>query len=179
MRIALALAALFLVGACSTDGTTAAGKVDYKTAKTLPPLDIPPDLSAPSRDGGYALPEGAKTATTLSGYQAGRTMQATPGTGSVLPVAQGMRVERDGRHRVRREAGDLLLEQGGEDQQRVRLQPGEGRRFVGGAPDGRRQRGGGHAGQRLAQELVLQPFEFVFLRPRKGCGRFGHQRELP
>jgi outer membrane protein assembly factor BamC len=99
LRIALALAALFLVGACSTDGTSSAGKVDYKTAKALPPLDIPPDLSAPSREGGYALPEGAKTATTLSGYQAGRTMQATPGAGSVLPVAQGMRVERDGRHR--------------------------------------------------------------------------------
>jgi outer membrane protein assembly factor BamC len=99
LRIALALAALFLAGACSTDGTTSAGKVDYKTAKTLPPLDIPPDLSTPSRDGGYALPEGARSATTLSGYQAGRTMQATPGTGSVLPAAEGMRVERDGRHR--------------------------------------------------------------------------------
>jgi outer membrane protein assembly factor BamC len=99
LRIALALAALFLVGACSTDGTTAAGKVDYKTAKTLPSLDIPPDLSAPARDGRYALPEGAKSATTLSGYEAGRTMQATPGTSSVLPAAQGMRVERDGRQR--------------------------------------------------------------------------------
>jgi outer membrane protein assembly factor BamC len=99
LRIALALAALFLVGACSTDGTTSAGKVDYKTAKTLPPLDIPPDLSAPSRDGRYALPEGAKSATTLSGYEAGRTMQAAPGTSAVLPAAQGMRVERDGSQR--------------------------------------------------------------------------------
>ena len=99
MRIALALAALFLAGACSTDGTTSAGKVDYKTAKSLPPLDIPPDLSAPTRDGRYTLPEGAKSATTLSGYQAGRTMQAAPGTSAVLPAAQGMRVERDGRQR--------------------------------------------------------------------------------
>ena len=99
MRIALALAALLLVGACSTDGTSQSGKVDYKTAKTLPPLDIPPDLSAPSRDGRYTLPEGAKSGATLSDYQAGRTMQATPGTSSVLPTAQGMRVERDGSQR--------------------------------------------------------------------------------
>ncbi|HET9733815.1 MAG TPA: outer membrane protein assembly factor BamC [Burkholderiales bacterium] len=99
MRIALAFAALLLVGACSTDGTSQSGKADYKTAKTLPSLDIPPDLSAPSRDGRYELPEGAKSATTLSGYQAGRTMQAAPGTSSVLPAAQGMRVERDGSQR--------------------------------------------------------------------------------
>lgn len=99
MRIALALAALALVGACGTDSTSQSGKADYKSAATLPPLDIPPDLSAPSRDGRDVLPEGAKTATTLSGYQAGRAAQGTPGTGSMLPVTQGMRVERDGSQR--------------------------------------------------------------------------------
>jgi outer membrane protein assembly factor BamC len=99
LRIALAFAALVLAGGCSSFGVSDAGKADYKTAKTLPPLDVPPDLSAPSRDGRYALPEGAKSATTLSGYQAGRTMQAAPGTSSVLPAAKGMRVERDGSQR--------------------------------------------------------------------------------
>ena len=99
MRIALAVAALVLAGGCSSLGVSDAGKADYKTAKTLPPLDVPPDLSAPSRDGRYALPEGAKSATTLSGYQAGRAMQAAPGTRSVLAAPQGMRVERDGRQR--------------------------------------------------------------------------------
>jgi outer membrane protein assembly factor BamC len=100
LRFALAIAALIFVGACSTiDSVSQGGKADYKTAKTMPPLDIPPDLSAPSRDGRYALPEGAKSATTLSGYQAGRAAQPAPGSSSVLPVAEGMRVERDGSHR--------------------------------------------------------------------------------
>jgi outer membrane protein assembly factor BamC len=100
LRIALAVAALLFVAGCSTvDSVAQGGKADYKTATTLPPLDVPPDLSAPSRDGRYALPEGAKTATTLSGYQAGRTTQVTPGSSSVLPAAEGMRVERDGSQR--------------------------------------------------------------------------------
>jgi len=99
LRIALALAALLLVGACSTDGSSGGGKVDYKTAKTLPPLDIPPDLSTPSREGRYTLPEGAKAGTTLSVYQAGRAAQPAPGTSAVLPATQGMRVERDGSQR--------------------------------------------------------------------------------
>jgi outer membrane protein assembly factor BamC len=99
LRIALVLAALALAGGCSSFGISDAGKADYKSAKTLPPLDVPPDLTAPSRDGRYALPEGAKSATTLSGYQAGRAMQAAPGTSAVVPAAQGMRVERDGNTR--------------------------------------------------------------------------------
>jgi outer membrane protein assembly factor BamC len=97
LRIALAVVALVLAGGCS--GLGDAGKADYKTANTLPPLDIPPDLSTPTRDGRYALPEGAKSATTLSGYQAGRVLQAAPGTSSVLPATKGMRVERDGKTR--------------------------------------------------------------------------------
>lgn len=100
MRLALAIAALMLVGACSTvDSLSQGGKADYKTAKTLPPLDVPPDLSAPSRDGRYALPEGAKAAATLSGYQAGRAAQPAAGSSSVLPAANGMHVERDGNQR--------------------------------------------------------------------------------
>lgn len=100
MRLALAVAALILAAGCSSSGTAPAGSVDYKTAATLPPLDIPPDLTVPSRDGRYALPDGAKSATTLSGYQAGRTAQAAPGTGAVLPaVREGIRVERDGSQR--------------------------------------------------------------------------------
>ena len=100
MRIALAVAALIFVGACSsTDSASQGGKADYKSATTLPPLDVPPDLTAPARDSSSALPEGAKSATTLSGYQAGRAAQAAPGSRAMLPAAEGMRVERDGNQR--------------------------------------------------------------------------------
>jgi outer membrane protein assembly factor BamC len=96
---AAALAALALLGACSSVGEFFEGnKVEYKSAGKLPPLDVPPDLTAPSRDDRYAVPEGGRSATTLSGYQAERA-QARPGSGKVLPAAEGVRVERDGNQR--------------------------------------------------------------------------------
>jgi outer membrane protein assembly factor BamC len=99
LRILLAVAALALLGACGSVGEFFDGKkVDYQSAGKLPPLDIPPDLTAPARDNRYAVPESGKPATTLSGYQAERA-QARPGTGAVLPTAEGVRVERDGNQR--------------------------------------------------------------------------------
>ena len=99
MRVLLAIAALALLGACGSMGDFLEGsKVDYKSAGELPPLDIPPDLTAPARDNRYAVPEGGRSATTLSGYQAERA-QARPGAGAVLPAAEGVRVERDGKQR--------------------------------------------------------------------------------
>ncbi len=96
---AAALAALALLGACSSVGEFFEGnKVEYKSAGKLPPLDVPPDLTAPSRDNRYAVPEGGRSATTLSGYQAERA-QARPGSDTVLPAAEGVRVERDGNQR--------------------------------------------------------------------------------
>ena len=99
MRFLLAVAALALLGACGSMGEFLEGnKVDYKSAGKLPPLDIPPDLTAPARDNRYAVPDGGKAATTLSGYQAERA-QARPGAGAVLPAAEGVRVQRDGNQR--------------------------------------------------------------------------------
>src|SRR5216117_551611 len=49
-------------------------KVDYKSEKKLPPLDVPPDLTTPARDERYQIPEGSPTgATTLSAYNAERS----------------------------------------------------------------------------------------------------------
>jgi outer membrane protein assembly factor BamC len=69
-------------------------KVDYKATTQLPPLEVPPDLTAPARDNRFAVPE-ARSAT-LSGYQQERKEQARAGTGGVLPQVEHMRVERDG-----------------------------------------------------------------------------------
>jgi outer membrane protein assembly factor BamC len=99
LRILLTAAALALLGACSSmEGVLEGTKVDYKSAGKLPPLDVPPDLTAPSRDNRYAVPDSGKPATTLSGYQAERA-QSRPGAGTVLPTAEGVRVERDGNQR--------------------------------------------------------------------------------
>jgi outer membrane protein assembly factor BamC len=100
-RLAAAAAALALLGACSsTDGLLdGASRIEYKSAQKLPPLDVPPDLTAPARDDRYQVPDAARGSATLSGYQAGRAQQATPGEKSLLPSIDGMRVERDGEER--------------------------------------------------------------------------------
>ena len=93
MRIFVVAVALALLGACGSNPLES--KVDYKSAGKLPPLDIPPDLTAPSRDNRYQVPEGGRGTTTLSGYQADRAHQPKTGSTSLLPAAEGMRVERD------------------------------------------------------------------------------------
>ncbi len=92
----VAAAALAVLSACASDSG-----VDYKKAGTLPPLEVPPDLTSPSRDNRYAVPESARSSATLSGYQAERGAQAQPRAGStnVLPEVEKMRVERAGTQR--------------------------------------------------------------------------------
>jgi outer membrane protein assembly factor BamC len=106
------LAGVLLLGGCSSISDWAEGdKTQYKGANTLPPLEVPPDLTAPSRDNRYAVPEAAKSSATLSGYQAERR-DPKPGAAStaVLPPVERMHVERAGGQRwlVVEEAPDKL-----------------------------------------------------------------------
>ncbi len=95
---AAALAAAALLAACSTANTLLEGKpVDYKSAGTLPSLEVPPDLTTPTNDGRYALPAGGET--TLSNYESARAQQAGAGSGTVLPRIPDMHVARDGSQR--------------------------------------------------------------------------------
>src|SRR5687767_10523633 len=94
MRKTIATAALAVLSACASDG------VDYKTAGTLPPLEVPPDLTSPQRDNRYAVPDSSQSSTTLSGYEAGRRNPAKPGAvKQVLPEVERMRIERSGNTR--------------------------------------------------------------------------------
>jgi len=94
----IALAWLLLLGACSLNETLES-KIDYKSASTLPPLEVPPDLSAPPRDGRYVLPENATSSATLSGYEQQRKDQTRFSNSSVLPMLEPMRIERAGSER--------------------------------------------------------------------------------
>ena len=70
-------------------------KVEYKTERKLPPLDVPPDLTVPAQDDRYQVPEAASSATTLSAYTAER--RAGPPADrkiDVLPAVDKARVER-------------------------------------------------------------------------------------
>jgi outer membrane protein assembly factor BamC len=103
MRRALpALIAAALLGACSgASDILEAKKIDYKSSGTLPPLEIPPDLTTPARDNRYVVPETGKSSATLSGYQADRAQTARFGNlnAGVLPSMEKMRVERAGTQR--------------------------------------------------------------------------------
>jgi outer membrane protein assembly factor BamC len=98
---ALAVAAAVSLGACSTTTDLLEGrKIDYKSAGSLPPLEIPPDLTTPTRDNRYIVPETGRGAATLSGVEADRAQQARTGGGTtVLPPVDRMRVERSGSQR--------------------------------------------------------------------------------
>jgi outer membrane protein assembly factor BamC len=100
-RVAALAAAILSLAGCSIFQEGLEGKVDYKAegAKSLPSLEVPPDLTAPPRDTRYAIPEGRSSAT-LSGYQAERKdLGRAPGTTTVLPQVSSMRIERAGAER--------------------------------------------------------------------------------
>jgi outer membrane protein assembly factor BamC len=94
-KILLTAAAAVLSGCASDSG------VDYKKAGTLPPLEVPPDLTSPARDNRYSVPENARSTATLSGYQAERREQPARATGApvVLPEIERMHIERAGSQR--------------------------------------------------------------------------------
>ncbi len=100
--VSLLLVAPLLLLACSTTFETK--KIDYKTASKsqVPTLEIPPDLTSPTRDDRYAVPDtgGGKGTATYSAYSAERSPQALAQQKSdVLPEVDNARVERAGNER--------------------------------------------------------------------------------
>ncbi len=91
----LCLLAAVAVGACQSIAEKR--KIDYKSTRTLPPLDIPPDLATPE---GIKGPEqGASGAATYSGFVSGEAQKKTPTGGEVLPVYEGLKLEHAGQVR--------------------------------------------------------------------------------
>ena len=76
-------------------------KVDYKSAGKLPTLEVPPDLTQPTRDDRYAVPDvSPKGTATYSAYVGERAGQArTTTVQEVLPTVGNMRIERSGNQR--------------------------------------------------------------------------------
>jgi len=74
-------------------------KIDYKSAGKLPSLEIPPDLTTPSRDDRYSVPDSiAKSTATFSAYSGERGGQPR-GASEVLPKLEKARIERAGTQR--------------------------------------------------------------------------------
>lgn len=76
-------------------------KIDYKSAGKASPLEVPPDLTSPSRDDRFAVPDVAgKGGATFSAYSAERSPQARAQQPSeVLPQIDKTRIERSGNQR--------------------------------------------------------------------------------
>jgi outer membrane protein assembly factor BamC len=76
-------------------------KVEYKSAaKKLPPLEVPPDLTRPSADDRYAVPDiGPKGQATFSDYNKERNAAPDTAKAAVLPSQANARVERSGNQR--------------------------------------------------------------------------------
>ena len=74
-------------------------KIDYKSAGKLPTLELPPDLTAPTGDNRYAIPDtqGSGSAT-LSAYSKERKAQPA-GSTTLLPTQDKARIERAGSQR--------------------------------------------------------------------------------
>ncbi len=90
-----------LLGACSSLGIETK-KVDYKSTGKLPPLEIPPDLTRPSADDRYVVPDiNPRGTATYSDYSRDRsgTQRSATVASLVLPTTKNVRVERDGNQR--------------------------------------------------------------------------------
>ena len=96
--VAALLAVAVAAGGCS--GAFEGKRIDYKSAKKLPPLEVPPDLAAPGTPGRFVVPDASGSAT-YSDYEQRRAGKAvvTPETSAVLPVSDRARIARAGSQR--------------------------------------------------------------------------------
>lgn len=117
LRITVPLLALAVgVTGCSSSGGLLEGKkIDYKSARPVgSTLEIPPDLTAPTRDDRYAVPDvSPRGVATYSAYQGDRLADARVATSEVLAPVDNMRIERAGNQRwlVLRGSADELWPQ--------------------------------------------------------------------
>ena len=90
-----------LLAGCSGSILPESKKIEYKSAGKLPPLEIPPDLTQPSRDERYSVPDvNTRGTATFSAYSADRSGQSRTTTAQdVLPQVDKMRIERSGTQR--------------------------------------------------------------------------------
>ncbi len=91
-----------LLAACSSIELPSK-KIEYKSAGKLPPLEIPPDLTRPTADDRFTVPDvntskGTATASDYYKDRAGRP-QVSSSSASVLPEGGDARVERSGTQR--------------------------------------------------------------------------------
>lgn len=97
-KATLVLLAIFVIGGCSI--LPEPKKVEYKSAGKLPPLEVPPDLTAPGADERYTVPDiNPQGTATYSAYSKDRSGGPEPGSTELLPMQEEARIERAGSQR--------------------------------------------------------------------------------
>jgi len=97
----LALLTTAMLSGCNSIPFLENKKLDYKSAGKLPPLEVPPDLTAPGTDDRFVVPDIAtKGGATFSAYNQERSgkPQQVAGT-NLLPDQEKVRLERAGSQR--------------------------------------------------------------------------------
>jgi outer membrane protein assembly factor BamC len=96
------ITAVALMAGCGSTSLLEGKKIDYKSAGKLPPLEIPPDLTSPTADNRFAVPDvspqGSATLSVYNKERAGQPQTATA-TSNLLPSQDKARVERAGSQR--------------------------------------------------------------------------------
>ena len=101
LKTGLAVAvSMLLLAACSMLPSFEGDKIEYKSAGKLPPLEIPPDLTRPTTDDRFAVPDiNPKGGATFSVYSKERGGVPDPSKAAVLPSQENARLERSGSQR--------------------------------------------------------------------------------
>jgi outer membrane protein assembly factor BamC len=101
LHLLCCIAAGAVLGACSSlDFEIPTKKVDYKSAGKLPSLEVPPDLTRPTADDRYIVPDARKGSATYSTYAMDRELRPGAAAASgVLPELGEARMERAGTQR--------------------------------------------------------------------------------
>ena len=97
-RGAFAAAAAALLAGCSTLDVRQQ-RSTTRPRRKLPPLEVPPDLTAPARDNRFVAARDQQVGDALGLPAAERKEQAPPGATGVLPQVENVRLERAGTER--------------------------------------------------------------------------------
>lgn len=109
IRTSVSLIALTIgLAGCSGGSLLEGKKIDYKSARQVSPLEIPPDLTGPTRDDRFAVPDvSPRGVATYSAYESDRAARPRfGGTTEVLMPVDNMRIERAGTQRWLVVSGD-------------------------------------------------------------------------
>lgn len=98
--LVLPLTLLALLAGCSSTSLLEGKKIDYKSAGKVPSLEVPPDLTAPTADSKFVVPDvNPQGSATFSTYNRERAGQPQAGRPDLLPEQPKVTVERAGSQR--------------------------------------------------------------------------------